>query len=70
MSGDKRSRLITLSDMIKRGKVKFPKHGAEALISQIVGFGVEKHDDLADAFTLVMHRAIELDVRTPRIFWI
>lgn len=70
VSGDKRSRLITVSDMIKRGKVKFPKHGAESLIRQIVGFGVEKHDDLADAFTLVMHEAINLDRATPRITWI
>jgi predicted phage terminase large subunit-like protein len=70
VSSDKRSRLVTVSDMIKRGKVKFPKHGAEALIRQIVGFGVERHDDLVDAFTLIMHQAIELDVRSPRIFFV
>lgn len=70
VSGDKRSRLITVSDMIKRGKVKFPKQGAEALIRQLVGFGIEKHDDLVDAFTLIMHEAIDLDRPTPQIFFI
>jgi len=70
VSTDKRSRLVTVSDMVKRGKVKFPKQGAEALIRQIVGFGVERYDDLVDAFTIVMHEAIEQDQPTPRIFWI
>ncbi len=70
VSSDKRSRLITISDMIKRGKIKFPKQGAEALIRQIVGFGVEKHDDLVDAFTIVAHKSVELDRPWPGILWI
>ena len=50
-SRDKRMRLIFTSNYIKEGKVLFPRKGAELLISQIVHFGVERHDDLADAFS-------------------
>ncbi len=67
ISTDKRSRLISISAMIQSGKIKFPRHGAEALIRQIVGFGVERHDDLVDAFTLVAHYAIQFDRGFPGI---
>lgn len=56
---DKRTRLILTANMIKSGKVKFPKEGAEELISQIVNFGSEKHDDLADAFSNLVLSVIE-----------
>jgi predicted phage terminase large subunit-like protein len=67
VSSDKRSRLTTLSHRIKSGEILFPKTGAEKLIQQIVGFGVERHDDIMDAFTLganryVSHRPILLKV--------
>ncbi len=65
VAGDKRSRLITISNLIKIGKIRFPRKGAEQLIEQIVGFGVEKHDDLVDAFTIVGHKAIEMDEPVP-----
>ncbi len=51
---DKRSRLALTSDAIQSGVVLFPKQGAERLIAQLVGFGVEKHDDLADAFSILV----------------
>lgn len=70
ISTDKRSRLISISAMIQSGKIKFPKHGAEALIRQIVGFGVERHDDLVDAFTLVAHHAIQFDREAPQFLFI
>ena len=66
ISTDKRSRLISISAMIQSGKIKFPRHGAEALIRQIVGFGVERHDDLVDAFTLLAHHAIQFDHEAPQ----
>jgi predicted phage terminase large subunit-like protein len=65
---DKRTRLVLTANMIKRGKVKFPKEGAEELINQIVNFGVEKHDDLADAFSNLVLNTIEEPPRVPRIF--
>ncbi len=64
---DKRTRLVTVSAMIQTGKIKFPRHGAEDLIRQIVGFGIEAHDDLVDAFTIVAHKAIECDIPMPEI---
>ncbi len=56
--GDKRERLALTTAAIQEGLILFPKKGAEELISQIVDFGVEKHDDLADAFSLVTHQFI------------
>jgi len=58
---DKRSRLNITADYIQSGKILFPSRGAEDLITQIVNFGIEKHDDLADALTLMILRIIEED---------
>ena len=63
---DKRARLALTTDYIEGGKILFPKHGADLLIQQLIGFGVEKHDDLVDAFTLAINKIIEDDrPRTP-----
>lgn len=48
---DKRSRLNMIADKIQRGIILFPSKGAEELITQLVGFSIEKHDDLVDALT-------------------
>lgn len=63
---DKRSRLCLTSPYIESGKILFPKYGAEELIDQIVNFGVEKHDDLVDAFSLVINKIIETDQQYTR----
>lgn len=52
---DKRARLNMISDKIERGVLLFPETGCELLISQITGFGIEKHDDLMDALTLAVN---------------
>lgn len=70
VSSDKRSRLMSVSSLIQNGKIVFPKKGAEELIEQLVGFGVERHDDLVDAFTIVAHKAIEEDKAGPRISFV
>lgn len=57
--GDKRTRLSLTSTSIKSGIIKFPRHGCEQLIEQLVGFGVEKHDDLADAFSLLINSTLD-----------
>lgn len=67
---DKRSRLVLTANMIKSGRVLFPREGAEQLIQQIVHFGVEKHDDLADAFANLVHSATEDPPRVPRIYFL
>lgn len=53
-NSDKRSRLALTGSLLQRGKVLFPKKGCEKLIEQIINFGVEKHDDLADAFSMIV----------------
>ncbi len=52
--GDKRARLALESHRVKDGIVLFPDKGCETLIAQLTGFGSERHDDLADAFGLLV----------------
>lgn len=68
--GDKRSRLVTISNLIESGKIRFSQKGNEQLTQQMIGFGVENHDDLVDSFTLVAHKTIELDRPMARVMWI
>jgi len=68
VTSDKRSRLMTVSNLIKNGQILFPKQGADELIRQLVGFGVERYDDLVDAFTIVGHQAIEEDRPGPGFY--
>ncbi len=64
---DKRSRIILTGNLIKNGKILFPRHGCEQLIQQLVHFGVEKHDDLADAFSILILSVIEKPPKAMRI---
>lgn len=57
--GDKRERLFVTADLIKSGQVLFPRAGAEDLIHQLIYFGVERYDDLTDALTTLVAKAIE-----------
>lgn len=45
---DKRARLRVT------GVVKFPRHGCEQLLTQLLGFGAEKHDDAVDALVCLI----------------
>lgn len=66
---DKRSRLALITHLIKQGKVLFPKgNQTEELIMQLTGFGIEKHDDLADAFSLLLLKILEEDRGEPSVF--
>ncbi len=56
---DKATRLRLTTSFIKNGYVQFPKTGCEELIEQLIGFGKEKHDDLADAFSILVLKIIE-----------
>jgi len=75
---NKQTRLEMATPYIRQGKVLFPQHGAESLISQIVNFGIEKHDDLVDAFTIIILKILESDrptykstepPKSPRDHW-
>lgn len=70
VGSDKHSRLMTISALVQNGTILFPKKGAEELIQQIIGFGVERHDDLVDAFSIIGHHAIKENKGMPRIWFI
>lgn len=56
---DKHARLTSISHLVQQQQILFPKIGCEDLIQQLLGFGVEKHDDLVDAFTTLVMKVIE-----------
>lgn len=61
---DKHARLASVTHFFETGKIFFPKTvTAEVLINQLLGFGVEKHDDLVDSLTLVLHQVMHKDRR-------
>lgn len=68
VSQDKRSRLALTTHMIKSGQILFPLQGAELLIQQLTGFGVEKHDDLADAFSTLILKILEDNFARPQCY--
>lgn len=65
--GDKRERLYVAADLVKSGQILFPRHGLEELIGQIIAFGVERYDDLVDAFTTLILKAIENNPKNSTI---
>lgn len=53
---DKRARLQLASSLFQQHKVFFSKDRTSTeIIQQLVGFGVEKHDDLADAVSMTLN---------------
>ncbi len=56
---DKETRLRLTTPLLKEGQIFFPHEGCEELIEQMLGFGKEKHDDLADAFAILIIKIIE-----------
>ncbi len=59
-TGSKRERLILITDLIRSGRIIFPKTEAGMmLVEQLVGFGKEKHDDLVDALTMMVTAVFE-----------
>ena len=59
MGQDKRTRLTLTTSMLKNGNILFPHKGCEDLITQLTGFGYESHDDLADAFAILIMKIQE-----------
>jgi len=52
--GDKKARIASACFYVKSGRVLFPEIGAEDVIENLIGFGIEDHDDLADAFAYLV----------------
>jgi predicted phage terminase large subunit-like protein len=63
----KRERLSMVADKIQRGVIRFPRQGCKELIDQLVGFGVEKHDDQVDAFTTAVLGLVRHDRESASI---
>ena len=63
------SQVYIAHELIKQGLPASGIKGAEALIEQIVHFGVERHDDLVDAFTmLILQVTAERRMAQPEVF--
>lgn len=60
--GDKRERLSLTTQYIKNSNILFPRNGCKELIGQLTGFGYEKRDDLADAFSLLILRIMRSNI--------
>jgi predicted phage terminase large subunit-like protein len=56
---DKRSRLETLSPYFEQAQILFPEVGTEELETELLGFGVEPHDDTVDALEMAMRLLID-----------
>jgi predicted phage terminase large subunit-like protein len=65
---DKRARLSQTTSWLEAKRILFPPQGAEVLINQLLGFGVERHDDLADAFSMLVLQVIKDNPRRMRVF--
>lgn len=66
---DKRSRLSLSVYEIENKQILFPKENSKDLVYQIVDFGSEKHDDLADAFSMAIIESKKIErYSEPEIF--
>src|ERR1700730_7292935 len=67
---DKRARLRVAARYIKTGIVKFPRHGCEQLLTQLLGFGVEKHDDAVDALVYLIPGVIGDGIEEAKVHYV
>lgn len=64
---DKRARLRAIAIYIQNGTIVFPRKGCEDLIIQLLGFGVEEHDDLVDAFVYLILGLVQQGMQNPEV---
>lgn len=65
--GDKRARLQAVAPYIQNGTVLFPETGCEDLLIQLLGFGVEEHDDLVDALVYLILGLVQQGLENPKV---
>jgi predicted phage terminase large subunit-like protein len=65
--GDKRARLRAVAVYIQNGTVVFPHTGCEDLIIQLLGFGIEEHDDLVDALVYLILGLVQQGMQNPEV---
>lgn len=66
-SKDKAERLRGITNYFSEGKVLLPKEGMPILENQMYGFGVEKHDDVVDALTMLVHTVMDFERDSNRL---
>jgi predicted phage terminase large subunit-like protein len=64
---DKRARLRAVAIYIQNGTVVFPRTGCEDLLIQLLGFGVEEHDDLVDALVYLILGLVQQGMQNPEV---
>lgn len=67
---DKRARLRVAARYIKLGIVRFPRTGCEQLITQLLGFGAEKHDDAVDALVYLILGLVGDGIEEQKVHYI
>jgi predicted phage terminase large subunit-like protein len=67
---DKRARLRVAARYIKLGIVKFPRTGCEQLMTQLLGFGGERHDDAVDALVYLILGVIGDGIEEQKVHYI
>ena len=70
VGSDKCARLTSVASYIQNGTVLFPRSGCEDLILQLTGFGVEAHDDLADAFVYAVQGLLSDYAKRTTFEWL
>lgn len=64
---DKRARLLTITPYLQSGIIRFPRTGCEDLLIQLLGFGVEEHDDLVDAFVYAILGLVQQGLEVQKV---
>jgi predicted phage terminase large subunit-like protein len=67
---DKRARLRVAARYIKNGVVRFPRTGCEQLITQLLGFGIEKHDDAVDALVYLILGLVGEGIEEQKVHYV
>lgn len=55
---------------IKNGTVEFPRRGCEQLLTQLLGFGGEKHDDAVDALVWLILGVAKDGIEQPVVQYV
>ena len=67
---DKTARLEVIVPYIKNGTILFPRQGCQELISELINFGVEAHDDLIDALVYLCLGILEDGMELGVVKWL
>jgi hypothetical protein len=65
-----RARLRVAARYIKMGIVKFPRTGCEQLITQLLGVGIEKHDNAVDALVYLILGLVGEGIEEQKVHYV